>query len=101
MGAKEIIMPLWGLEVLKGARHLFPGVNLRRLQKLFTLWGGSIRWCLANAHSPMNEKRLEAGIKKAGVKRIKDAVSGNTVLDEVRCCTLQQDLQASRPTSYG
>ena len=83
----DMFMPVWQLKELEGARHLFPGVSKHRLHELFSKWGGSVRWCLANALGPTNEDKLTEGINCTNLPALQAAVSNQATINKVPCLT--------------
>ncbi|KAK9805693.1 hypothetical protein WJX72_012256 [[Myrmecia] bisecta] len=73
-GAVEKIMPPWPKPELQRALPIFPGVSMQLLSARYAKWGGSIRWCLAQALDPGNEKALEAGIAATNLAALQAAV---------------------------
>ena len=82
-GAHELIMPPWDWQELQGAMPIFPGVDLDRLHHLYQKWGGSVRWCLANALLDDNEAHLDAGIAATDLPALQAAVSGREFVEQV------------------
>ena len=75
-------MPPWSLEELEAARPLFPEVSLERLHKLHSMWGGSVRWTLAQANNPRNESFLERAISRSDLNSLQRAVGRSEATDE-------------------
>lgn len=83
-GAIERIMPIWSLQDLEKAAHLYPGVDQTKVQELFDMWGGSVRWVLARGNSPTNKEVLTGAIARTDLPALKLAVCRGGAAMEVR-----------------
>ncbi|BDA42991.1 probable crinkler effector protein 16 [Coccomyxa sp. Obi] len=82
-GADERIMPPWTLEELEAAAPLFPNVSRAKMHELFDMWGGSVRWVLARANSPINEEYLVRAIDRTDLHALKLAADRSDAAKEV------------------
>ena len=83
-------MPPWTKLELQSALQILPGVSRQLLSARYAKWGGSIRWCLAQARDPGNDKGLEAGIAATNLAALQAAVGhpekAENVSRKPRCC---------------
>ena len=76
-------MPPWNWRELQGAMPIYPGVDMDRLHHLYQKWGGSVRWCLANAHLDQNEALLDACIAATDLSALQAILNGREVIEKV------------------
>lgn len=68
---------------------MFPGVSEKRLRDLYRKWGGSILWCLTNAHFSTNGEVLTKAIKYTNVPALREAITFGEMVYGVRCSRCQ------------
>ena len=80
-GAQRMIMPPWSLGELEAALPLFPDVSPQRLRKLYSMWGGSVRWTLGLANEEDNEVILEQAISRSDLNSLQSAEGRSEAAD--------------------
>ena len=70
-GAAVRLMPPWTLKELLRARQLvFPSLHKDRVTELFTMWGGTPRYCLLSVEREMMQRELYSAVDNIGLEEL-------------------------------
>jgi hypothetical protein len=84
---KKLFMPVWDIDELRDAVEML-GLNIddAELEKRFTFFGGSARYCLSKDEEFVNEAYTDVNIalsKISGFQMVEDCLNGNLDNDKI------------------